>query len=191
MCVSVGHTNATYEEVLNAVEIGATQGTHLFNAMSPMNHRNPGAVGGILFSSAKPELICDFFHVHKDVVKMVYDLKGADNINMITDSELGTGFPDGEYTVNGRTIIIKDKKTYTTDGTIAGGTSCMIDGIKNLISIGVPIEDACKMASKNPAETVGIYDVTGSLEEGKIADIVILDKNYNIKNVILRGNLLK
>lgn len=191
VCVSIGHTNATYEEVLHAVELGATQGTHLFNAMSPMNHRNPGTVGGILFSSAKPEIICDFFHVHKDVVKMVYDLKGSDNINMITDSELGTGFPDGEYTVNGRTIIIKDKKTYTTDGTIAGGTSCLIDGIKNLISIGIPLEEACKMASKNPAETVGIYDKTGSLKEGKLADIVILDKDYNIKNVILRGKLIK
>ena len=191
VCVSIGHTDATYEQVLHAVEIGATQATHLFNAMSPLNHRNLGTVGGILFSHAKPELICDFFHVHKDVIKMVYDIKGADNINMITDSELGTGFDDGEYEVNGRKIIIKDRKTYTEDGTIAGGTSCLIDGVKNLVSIGIPLEDACKMASKNPAQSVGIYDKVGSIAEGKTADIVILDKELNIKNVILRGKVLK
>jgi len=190
VCVSIGHTNATYEEALHAIEVGAAQGTHLFNAMSPMSHRAPGTVGAMLLSNARVELICDFFHVHKDVVKMVYDIKGADNINMITDSEVGTGFPDGEYQVNGRKIIIKDRKTYTSDGTIAGGTSCMIDGIRNLVSIGIPLEDACKMASKNPALTVGIYDKTGSLTAGKIADIVILDENYNIKNVILRGKII-
>lgn len=189
--VSIGHTDATYEKVLHAVEIGASRGTHLFNAMSPMNHRSPGTVGGLLFSSAKPEIICDFFHVHKDVVKMVYELKGSDNIIMITDSELGTGFPDGEYTVNGRKIIIKDRKTYTTNGTIAGGTSCMIDGVRNLVSIGIPLQEAVKMASKNPALSAGIYNEIGSISEGKIADIVILDNDYNIKNVILRGKPLK
>jgi N-acetylglucosamine-6-phosphate deacetylase len=191
VCVSLGHSNATYEEALHAIELGASQGTHLFNAMTPLNHRNPGVVGAILFSDAKPEVICDFFHVHKDVVKMVYDLKGADKINMITDSELGAGFPDGVYDVNGRKIIIKDRKTYTEDGTIAGGTSVLHDGILNLVSIGIPLEDACKMASKNPAESVGIFDKVGSLDAGKLADIVILNKSdLSIKHVILRGNLL-
>lgn len=191
VCVSIGHTAATYEEVLHAVKIGATQATHLFNAMSPLNHRSPGTAGGILFSDVKAELICDFFHVHKDVVKMVYDLKGADNINMITDSVQGAGFPDGEYITNGKKIIVKDRKTYTEDGTISGGTTCLIDGVRNLVSIGISLEDACKMASKNPALTVGIYDITGSIAEGKMADIVILDKNLNIKNVIVRGKPLK
>ena len=188
--VSIGHTNATYNQVCHAVELGATQATHLFNAMSPLNHRNPGTVGGILLSGAKPEIICDFFHVHKDVVKMVYDIKGADNINMITDSELGTGFADGEYEVNGRKIIIKNRETYTEDGTIAGGSTCMIDGVRNLVSVGIPLEDACKMASKNPAESVKIYDKVGSITEGKVADLVILDKDLNIKRVILRGKAL-
>lgn len=190
VCVSVGHTNATYEQVRHAVDIGASQGTHLFNAMSPLNHRSPGAVGGILMSDAKPELICDFFHVHRDVVKMVYGIKGADKINMITDSEVGTGFADGEYDVNGRKIIIKNRETYTEDGTIAGGSTCLIDGVRNLVSIGIPLEDACKMASKNPAETVKIYDKVGSISAGKLADLVILDEKLNIKNVILRGKPL-
>ncbi len=191
ICVSIGHTNATYDEARHGIDVGASLGTHLFNAMSPLNHRNPGVVGAILFSDAKAEVICDFFHVHKDVVKMVYDLKGTDKINMITDSELGTGFPDGTYTVNGRTIIVTDRKTYTEDGTIAGGSTCLIDGVRNLVSIGIPLEDAVKMATKNPAETVGIFDKVGSIKEGKVADLVLLDKEtLEIKNVVLRGKVL-
>ena len=186
--VSVGHTDASYEKIIWAEQLGASQATHLFNAMSPLNHRKPGTVGAILISNIKPELICDFFHVHKDVVRFVYDVKGADNINMITDSELGTGLPDGEFDVNGRKIYVKDRKTYTEDGTIAGGTSCLIDGVRNLVSIGIPLSDACKMASKNPAQSVGIYNKVGSIDVGKIADIIVLDKDLNIKNVILRGN---
>lgn len=190
VCVSVGHTDASFEQVIHAAELGAESGTHLFNAMHPMSHREPGTVGGILFSQMNPELICDFFHVNKEVVKMVYKLKGREKIHMITDSEVGTGMCDGEYIVNGRKLVIENKKTYTSDGTIAGGTSCMVDGVRNLVSIGIPLEDACMMATKNPAVRVGIYDKTGSITEGKSADIVVLDKNLQIKHVILRGSLL-
>ncbi len=190
ICVSLGHTNATYEQVRHAVDIGASQGTHLFNAMSALTHRAPGTVGGLLCSDARVEIIGDFFHVHGDVVKMVYDLKGKDKINIITDSEIGTGMPDGEYMVNGRKITVTDKKTYTEDGTIAGGTSVLLDCVRNLYSAGIPMEDICTMVSKNPAQTVGIYDKTGSLEEGKMADIVILDKDLELKHVVLRGELL-
>ncbi|MDD4689659.1 MAG: N-acetylglucosamine-6-phosphate deacetylase [Eubacteriales bacterium] len=191
VCVSIGHSSASYEQALHALSLGASQGTHIFNAMSPLNHRDPGMVGAILLTDAKAELICDFFHIHKDIIKMVYNSKGSDRINIITDSELGTGLPDGEYMVNGRKIIVKDKKAYTDDGTIAGGTSCMIDGVRNLVSIGIPLEEACKMASKNPAQTIGEFDKIGSIKEGKIADLVVLDKkDLSIKNVIIRGKLL-
>lgn len=190
VCVSIGHTDASYTQVLHAIELGASQGTHLFNAMRPLTHREPGTVGGLLLSAARTELICDFFHVHKDVVKMVYRLKGSDKINMITDSEVGTGLADGNYNVNGRTLTVKDKKTYTEDGTIAGGTSCLLDGVRNLVSIGIPLEEACKTASKNPAEAVGIFDKTGSLTEGKTADILVLDASLELKHVVLRGELL-
>lgn len=187
ICVSIGHTDADYEQVKNAVSWGASQATHLFNAMRPLSHREPGTVGGCLMSDVKCELICDFFHVHQDVVKMVYDLKGPDHINMITDSELGTGLPDGEYFVNGGKIVVKEKKAYTGDGTIAGGSTCLIDGVRNLVSLGIPLEEACKMASRNPAQSVGIYDKAGSISIGKIADLVILNHNLEIVDVILRG----
>ncbi len=191
VCVSAGHTNATYEQMKHAFETGVTQGTHLYNAMSPLNHREPGSVGALLGDkNIKCELICDFVHVHPDIVKLTYDIKGKNKINVITDAEMAAGFPDGNYPVNGRILTVKDSKIYTEDGTIAGGYSCLIDCVRNLVAIGIPLEEACMMSSKNPAETVGIYNKKGSLSVGKTADMVILNKDLTIKNVILRGKLI-
>ncbi len=189
--VSAGHTNANNEQMKHAFEVGVSMGTHLYNAMSAMNHREPGTVGALLCNSdVKCELICDFVHVHPDIVKLTYSIKGKDKINVITDAEIAAGFPDGDYQVNGRTLSVINKRVYTEDGTIAGGSSCLVDCVKNLVSIGIPLETACMMATKNPAETVGIYNKKGSLTVGKTADIVILNKDLTIKNVILRGKLL-
>lgn len=186
--VSIGHTSASYEEALAAFAAGATQTTHTFNAMSPLNHRSPGVVGAaMMHESAQCELICDFFHVHKDVVKLLYTIKGADRITMITDSERGAGMPDGEFMLSGRKIIVKDRKTYAEDGVIAGGSTVLLDGVKNLISIGIPLAEAVKMASKNGAKAAGIYDQVGSLAVGKDADILILDQNLNVKKVFVNG----
>ena len=191
VCISIGHTDASMEEVLHAVDLGAKQGTHTFNAMRGLNHREPGTVGGILFSDAKAEIICDFFHVHPKMVKMVYDIKGPDKINLITDSVKYNGMPDGVYENGDLTITVKDKHPYTETGAISGSTIYLIDAVRNLVSIGIPLEDVCKMASKNPAETVGAYNYVGSIAPGKRADIVILDKELNIKNVVLRGKVIQ
>ncbi|MBR5271323.1 MAG: N-acetylglucosamine-6-phosphate deacetylase [Clostridia bacterium] len=186
--VSIGHTNATYEQAIKGIDMGATQSTHTFNAMSGLNHRKPGTVGAVLGDDrVKCEFICDFFHVSPHVVKMAYKLKGEDNINIITDSELGTGLGDGEYEVNGRKIIVKNGETRTEDGTIAGGTSFLIDGVRNMVSIGVPLESAVKMASLNPAKTLGEDDKIGSIKEGKWADFIILDNDLNICDVYIGG----
>ena len=186
--VSVGHSNATYDEALAAFDAGATQTTHTFNAMSPLNHRNPGVVGAaMLRSDVTCELICDFFHVHPDAVKLLLSIKGSDKITMITDSEVGTGLPDGEYLVNGRTLTVREQKTYTEDGTIAGGTSVLLDGVKNLVSAGITLCDAVKMAAKNGAVAAGIYDRVGSLSVGKDADILVLDRELNLKAVFVNG----
>ncbi|MBR4890964.1 MAG: N-acetylglucosamine-6-phosphate deacetylase [Clostridia bacterium] len=191
VCVSVGHTDASSEDVKHAAEIGAKQCTHLFNAMRGLNRREPGTVGGALSTNMKVELICDFFHVHPDVIRFVYRLKGADKINMITDSVAGFGLPDGEYFLDGSKKIVRNKHCYTENGTtIAGGSSNLIDGIRNLVSIDIPLEDAVKMATKNPAETVGIYDKVGSITPGKQADILILNKDLSINKIILRGKVL-
>lgn len=190
ICVSIGHTDATMKAVRWAAELGAKQCTHMFNAMRGLNHREPGTVGGVLFGDIKAELICDFYHVHPEVIKMVYQLKGEEKLNLITDSVFGNGMSDGEFTNNGRKIVLKNGRSYTVDGTISGSTICLIDAIRNLVSIGIPLEKVCMMASKNPALTIGEYDTVGSIKPGKRADIVILDKQLNIKNVVLRGNLI-
>lgn len=185
--VSVGHSDATFEQAKEAFACGAEQTTHTFNAMSPFNHRAPGLAGAAMSCDVKCELICDFFHVHKEVVNFMFKIKGADRINMITDSEVGTGMADGTYEVNGRTLTVKDKKTYTEDGTIAGGTSVLLDGVKNVVSLGVPLEEAVKTATINPATTAKIDHIVGSLEVGKLADIVVVDHNLEIKAVFSQG----
>ncbi len=188
---SLGHTNATFEEAEKAISWGAKQCTHLYNAMRPMKHRDSGATGAFLYNdNLKCELIADFFHVDPAVCKITYRAKGKDKINLITDSATATGCPDGVYIYGGRKINVVDGKPRLEDGTISGGTACLLDEVKNLVSIGVPLEDACLMASKNPAESVGIYNEKGSIEEGKIADMLILDKDLNLKSVILRGKIL-
>ncbi len=186
--VSVGHSDADFETACLAFDAGACRTTHTFNAMSPLNHRKPGVVGAAMSrSDVSCELICDFFHVHPDVVKLLYTIKGSDRITVITDSEVGTGMPDGKYEVNGRFLTVKDKKTYTEDGTIAGGTSVMLDGVKNLVSIGVPLEDAVKCASINAAKAARLENTVGSLTVGKSADIVVLDKNLEVVKVFVDG----
>lgn len=190
VCVSAGHTNATFEDIQESITWGVSQGTHLYNAMRPMKHRDPGAVGALLSSNLKCELIADFFHIDPAVVKITYAVKGKDKINLITDSEFGAGYINGDYIVNGSMYTIKNGKTYLQDGTIGGGTSSLLDNVKNLVSLNIPLEEACIMASKNPAETLGIYDKVGSISKGKQADILILDKDLNIKQVILRGQII-
>jgi len=188
---SLGHTNATFEEAEKAIGWGAGQCTHLYNAMRPMKHRDPGATGAFLYNdNLKCELIADFFHVDPAVCKITYRAKGKDKINLITDSATATGCPDGVYIYGGRKINVVDGKPRLEDGTISGGTSCLLDQVKNLVSLGVPLEDACLMASKNPAESIGEYERKGSIEEGKVADMLILDKDLNLREVILRGKLL-
>ena len=190
--VSVGHSNATCEEAKKAFAHGASQTTHTFNAMSPLNHRKPGVVGAAMSSpNVCCELICDFFHVSPEVVGILYGIKGCDKITMITDSEIGTGMADGEYEVNGQGITVKDRKTYIagTD-TIAGGSSVLLDGVKNLVSIGIPLNEAVKCASLNGAKAAKIDNRVGSLAPGKDADILVLDKNLNLKKVFINGKMI-
>ena len=190
--VSMGHTDASLEQANEGVKNGITRATHTFNAMSPLNHRAPNAVGCVLTNkNVNCELICDFYHVHPAVCKLLFTVKGSEKIIMITDSVLCAGLPDGEFTdSSGQKYHVKNKQARLENGTICGGTSCLIDGIKNLVSIGIRLEDAVKAASINPAKSARIDDVTGSIKEGKYADIVICDHDLNIKYVFVNGRLV-
>jgi len=186
--VSMGHSNATYDEAMEAVRAGATQTTHTFNAMRALNHREPGILGAALTDdSIKCELICDYVHLHPATVKLVYRLKGADNIQMVSDSGHAAGLNVTEFVVDGLTRYVKDGVVRLADGTIAGSAKTILDGVKNLASSGVPLEDISKMASLNGAKSLKMEHLIGSISVGKLADIAVLDKNYDVNCTFVDG----
>lgn len=188
LVVSMGHTDADYETAQSAINAGATQLTHTFNAMHPLNHREPGILGAALLDErVKCEVICDYVHLHPAVVKLIYKLKGADRINMISDSGTAAGVDVSEFEVGGIKRFVKDGVVRLEDGTIAGSARTLLDGVKNLILSGIPLGDVSKMASLNPAKTLGIDDKTGSITVGKLADLIILDKNFNVQRTYVNG----
>ena len=189
--VSAGHSGASFKEMQQAVQAGVLRTTHTFNAMAPLHHRSPGILGAALMQDeVYCELICDLFHVHPEIIRMVYRLKGPDRIIAISDSEIGTGLRDGKYITNGRRITVKNGETYAEDGSIYGSSVTLLQCVRNLVKIGIPLSEAVKMASFNPAVSSGIADETGSLSCGKTADILVLDPDLRLKAVFLRGNLI-
>ncbi len=171
----LAHTEATVDEALNAVENGVTSFTHLFNAMPPLHHRNPGAVCAGLISDAYTELICDGFHLAPQTVKLVCRAKAPEKVVLITDSMEGTGCEDGEYSIGGCKVFLKGGKAYTDEGAIAGSTLELFDGVKNYMSFcGMTFEHTINQATINPAKMIGIDKLVGSLEKGKAADFCLV-----------------
>lgn len=185
---SIAHTNATFEEAEKSLKNGFTHVTHFFNAMTPLLHRAPGVVGAVLADDcATVELICDGFHVDKAVVKLMFKLLGEDRIAVISDSLSSADCEDGEYQLGGQKVIVKNGKAHLEDGTIAGSTTNMFDEFKNLLSFGVDFKNALKACTMNPAKVIGVYDKCGSIEKGKSADIIFVDKDWNLKKVMIKG----
>lgn len=186
--LGLAHSDATYAESAKAFERGAISLTHTYNAMSPLHHRDVGAVGaGLLTDGVYCELICDGFHVSPEAVRLAYTLKG-DKTVLITDSISGTGMSDGEFTIAGLTVFVKDGKARLADGTIAGSTITLIDGVKNLASFAkITFAEALYCATASPAKMIGAYDVIGSIDVGKRANMLVLDEEYNVKEVIFHG----
>lgn len=188
LVVSMGHTEATYDQTEAAITAGATQATHTFNAMRALNHRDPGILGSVLTNQkVRCEMICDHTHLHPGIIKLIYAAKGADQINVISDSEHGAGMKEKEILVDGELRFIEDGVMKLADGTIAGSASTMLDGVKNLIADGIPLTDIARMTAYNPARTLGIDQETGSIAVGKAADLVILDENFDIAATYIDG----
>lgn len=181
LTVSMGHTTATYEQAQAAIRAGASQTTHTFNAMRAYSHREPGILGAALTEPAvRCEMICDHTHLHPAVLRLIYQLKGAEGINIISDSEYGAGLDADEIMVDGEVRYIRDGVMLMADGTIAGSASSMLKGVQNLLADGIPMKDVSRMASLNPAKTLKIDHLTGSIAVGKAADLVVLDRNHNV-----------
>lgn len=182
---SVGHTVADFDCADRAFKAGAGQATHLFNAMPAFTHREPGVVGAACDNSnVMVELICDGIHIHPAVVRTVFKMFGDDRVILISDSMRACGMPDGEYELGGLPVIKKGNKATLKDGTLAGSVTNLFDCMINVIKMGVPIEQAVKAATYNPAKSIGIIENCGSIETGKAGKLVLMDQDYNIVKVL-------
>jgi len=186
--VSIAHTAATYDTVMKAISDGATNITHLYNAMSPFTHREPGTVGAAFSSDTTCELICDGFHVHPASALIAIKQKGSRKIALISDSLAPAGLPDGNYKLGAQDVIVKGGKATIPAGNLAGSTTNILQCFKNIISWGVPIEDAVRMASETPANAAKLT-AKGKIEKGFDADFTILDENLSLCKTIVGGKI--
>ncbi|MBO5009393.1 MAG: N-acetylglucosamine-6-phosphate deacetylase [Clostridia bacterium] len=187
--VSMGHTSADYETAMASTKAGVKHATHLFNVMTPLTHRAPGVVGAAFASDVSCELIVDTYHVNTALYDIVYKLKGR-KLCFITDCLPAGGLDEGEYTLGGAKIIYKDNICRLEDGTIAGSVLHLNKGVWNVYTnSSIPLHECVNCASLNPATTLGIADKKGSIAAGKDADIVILDKEFNVEKTIIGGKI--
>lgn len=190
--VSLGHTAATYDEAVAGADAGATHVTHLFNAMSPLSHREPGMPGAALArKDLFAEMICDTFHLHPAMYGPVLAAKG-ENLVLITDCLSAGGLEDGQYLLGGAEVIRKGIECRLKDGTIAGSVLTLNKGVYNLMKYtGAELPLAMQLGSLTPARAIGAEKTKGSLETGKDADIWLADEELNAAAVYLRGRKIK
>ena len=191
--VSIAHTNADYETAKKAFEKGASQVTHLYNAMPEFMHRAPGVVGAACDDeNVMVELICDGVHCHPATIRASFKMFGDDRIIFISDSMMACGLEDGQYTLGGQAVTVcGNLATLTKDGNLAGSVTNLMDCVRTAVKeMGIPLVSAIKCATINPAKALGIAYQYGSLTPGKIADVVILDQNLELVAVIQAGNLI-
>jgi len=189
--VSAGHSCCSYETALAAFDAGVTHATHLFNGMEPLHHREPGLVGAVLADPrVSAELIVDNIHVHAGAIRVVMAAKGLEKIILITDCMRAGNLPDGFYDLGGLNVSVKNGIARTESGSLAGSTLRMIDAVKNMVQLcGVPLADAVHLASRNPAQIIGLGDKKGTLEVGKDADIIVFDKDFHMHLAVVEGKV--
>ncbi|MGI2329211.1 N-acetylglucosamine-6-phosphate deacetylase [Planococcus sp. YIM B11945] len=185
---SIGHSDATFEEVQEALEAGASHVTHLYNQMSPLHHRNPGVVGAALLEKKlMAEVIADFIHSHPKSVELAFRQKGAEGMLLITDAMRAKGLEPGVYDLGGQDVHVTEKDARLPDGTLAGSILTMETAVKNVAEVtGCSVSELVAMTSANAAAEFGFAN-KGSLEIGKDADIAILDEHFNVQLTICRG----
>lgn len=190
--VSQAHTDADFITAQAGYANGFSHATHLFSAMPPIEHRAPGAVVAAFDSAdSTAELICDGLHAHPPILRMAFRLLGEDRSVVVSDAMKAAGCGDGEFELGGQKVFVKNGKASLADGNFAGSTTNLHNEFLNLISFGIPLKQALKSCTVNPAKVIGVDDKTGSLKEGKLADILVVDKEFNIKMVIVKGRIIQ
>jgi N-acetylglucosamine-6-phosphate deacetylase len=189
--VSIGHTRATPEILDQAVQAGARHMTHFMNAMPQLHHRAPGPVGwGLTRDEVTCDVIADGIHLDPSILKLILRSKTAARISLISDAIAAAGLGDGEYQIWGETIKVENGRTQNGRGNIAGSVITMLDAVRMMLSLGASEPEVAAMASLNPARLLGIAADTGSIEEGKRADMVALDKDCNVRMTLIGGHPL-
>lgn len=189
--LSIGHSDATYEQAMAAIDNGISRATHIFNAMTPLNHRKPGIIGAIMNTDISCELIADNIHVHKGAINVLTKIKGKDKIILITDSMRAGCMNNGIWELGGQKVIVKNGSARLEDDTLAGSILTLDNAIKNMKNnIDASLCEIISMVTINPAKDINIYDKKGSIEKGKDADIAIFDKDINISMTIVEGNIV-
>ena len=195
IAVSVGHTTADYDTAAAAFAAGADHATHLYNGMPPLHHRSPGVIGAAFDDpKVQVELICDGIHIHSSVVRATFRLFGAERVILISDSLRATGMPDGQYPFGGQEIEVHGNRATILGHpeTLAGSVTSLMGCLRQAVAFGVPLADAVRAASYNPARSIGIDRQAGSLDTGKEASLILLDReDLSIRAIVFQGELLE
>ncbi|GHJ97646.1 N-acetylglucosamine-6-phosphate deacetylase [Streptomyces sp. NE5-10] len=187
---AIGHTDASYEQTVEAIDAGATVATHLFNAMPGLGHRAPGPIAALLEDERiTVELINDGTHLHPAALELAFHHAGPERVAFITDAMDAAGFGDGRYMLGPLEVEVKDSVARLVEGgSIAGSTLTLDRAFKRAATVdGLPVESVVQAISANPARLLGVYDRVGSLEPGKDADMVVLDAAFDVKGVMRKG----
>jgi N-acetylglucosamine-6-phosphate deacetylase len=184
--ISLAHSDANYDTAMEAFKAGATEVTHLYNAMRPYLHREPGLIGACFDAHrVMAELICDGIHVHEAVMRNTFRQLTSHRVVMISDSMEATGMSDGQYSQGGQAVTVNGRKATLLDGTIAGSASTLYDCFYHAVTEGVRLEDAIRSCTASPAHAVGLYTSIGSIEPRKKAEMLVLEESsLKIQKVI-------
>ncbi len=187
--VALGHSDASFDEAVDAVDAGANIFVHVYNGMSGLHHRNPGMVGAAMSTDSYGELICDGHHVNPNAANILMNAKGRDRIALITDCMSAGGMPEGDYKLGEFPVIVKDGTARLKDsGNLAGSILRLKEAVKNVVEWEIAdVFEAIQMASLVPAKSLGIDNVCGKLHEGYDADFIVLDENLDLKATFLNG----
>lgn len=187
---SIGHSGASYEQVVEAADHGLNQATHVFNGMLGLHHREPGTAGGVLMDERiYAQIIADGVHVHPAMIKLCVRAKGISKVILITDSIRGAGLPDGYYDKDGQKFTVKDGIARTPMGGLSGSTLTLDKAIKNMMKFAsLPLNDVLPMATSVPAEAMGWQDQRGVLKPGADADAIVLNENLKVEKTFILGN---